>query len=103
MSVRLTPSLVRAARGLVGWNEEELASRSGVPQPAILSFEGAGEARDLDPASEKAVTQAFENAGVVFVAENGGGAGVRMRERADGEDPSAATLPVEDLNSSNDK
>jgi hypothetical protein len=36
-------------------------------------------------------------AGVEFIAENGGGAGVRMRK------PAAAAILVDDLNASNDE
>ena len=35
--------------------------------------------------------------GVEFIAENGGGAGVRLRK------PAPAAIPAEDLNASNDE
>ena len=41
-----------------------------------------------------AIRAALEAAGVEFIAENGGGAGVRLRK------PGPAAIPVEDLNAS---
>ena len=103
MSVRLTPSLTRAARGLAGWNEEDLAREAGIAGSTIAEFEAAPDTRAAAPADEKALLAAFDRAGVIFLPEDGGGFGVRRRQRDDGEDPTAATVPVEELNSSNDK
>ena len=69
---------VRAARSLVGMTREGLAERSGVPLRTVARFElgeGSPQKRTL-----AAIRSALEAAGVEFIAENGGGAGVRMRK-----------------------
>jgi hypothetical protein len=39
-------------------------------------------ATSLTAANERAIRQALEDAGVEFIDENGGGAGVRLRKRS---------------------
>ena len=71
---------VRAARGLISWSQDQLASASGVPKRTIARLElaeGSPQRRTL-----AAIRAALEAAGVEFIAENGGGAGVRMRKPA---------------------
>lgn len=73
---------IRAARGLLGLSQTELADRAGLSLPTIKRMEredGDGPAVS-DDAKEK-VRTALEKAGVEFIAENGGGAGVRMKKR----------------------
>lgn len=73
---------IRAARGLLGWSQTDLAQAAGRSLPTIKRLE-----RDSDdgPAvSEEvrdAVRAALEKAGVEFIPENGGGAGVRLKKR----------------------
>ncbi|MFT8243963.1 helix-turn-helix domain-containing protein [Roseomonas sp. BN140053] len=71
---------VRGARGLLGWSRERLASVSGVPIRTLDRFENG----EVAPrrATLSAIRAALEAAGVEFIPENGGGAGVRLRERA---------------------
>lgn len=78
--IRLTPRLMRAARALVGWQQQELADASGVPKPTISAFELKAESAKLMAANARLIVDAFEKAGVEFIAENGGGAGLRFRE-----------------------
>ena len=69
---------VRAARALLKWTQEELASRAGVAV-ATVSF---WETERVKPSEETKilVLQAFEQAGIEFY--NGGQPGVRlMRNR----------------------
>jgi hypothetical protein len=47
----------------------------------------------------KALRTALEAAGVEFIPENGGGAGVRLK----GGKAASEAIPVEDLNTSNDE
>ena len=68
----------RAARGLVGWSQQELAKNAGVGTVAIHQLEsGASQPRR---ATLDVVRRALEAAGVEFIDENGGGAGVRLRK-----------------------
>ena len=73
----LTGPLSRAARALVQLTREQLADQCGLDAAAIERFE-----RSLgDPGEEsRARLQAsLEKASVVFIPENGGGAGVRLK------------------------
>lgn len=66
----------RAARALVGWSQDQLAEAAKVAKATIANFESGKRSpygRTLDD-----IREALEAAGVVFIPENGGGAGVRM-------------------------
>ncbi len=69
---------VRAARGLLGWNRDRLVEASNVPKRTIVRFED--EVTSPRTATLKAIRTALEAAGVEFVPENGGGAGVRLKK-----------------------
>jgi predicted transcriptional regulator len=73
----ITPSQCRAARGLLGWNQQDLAARAGVSQLTVHQLE-TGTTRPRR-ATLDVVRRAFESAGVDFIDENGGGPGVRLR------------------------
>jgi transcriptional regulator with XRE-family HTH domain len=70
---------LRAARALLGWSQTELALRAGLSLPTVKRVE-----RDFGPlVSEEArskLQKAIEAAGIEFLEENGGGAGVRFRK-----------------------
>lgn len=76
----ITPAQCRAARALVGWSQEELESASKVARKTIADFER--DVRAPYPRTLAAIRTALEAAGVEFIAENGGGAGVRLRKGA---------------------
>jgi transcriptional regulator with XRE-family HTH domain len=73
----ITPEQSRAARGLLDWSRDQLAEASGIPKRTIMRFEG----REAEPRASTltAIRTALEAAGVEFIAENGGGAGVRLK------------------------
>lgn len=69
-----------AARALLGWKQIDLsnaiASIGGkLSVTAITAFEKGGAIRE---SNATLIVKAFENAGVIFIPENGGGAGVRL-------------------------
>jgi transcriptional regulator with XRE-family HTH domain len=68
----------RAARALIGWSREDLAKASNVSLRTIVDFERA--AREPHAATLTALRLALEIAGVVFIAENGEGPGVRLKK-----------------------
>jgi transcriptional regulator with XRE-family HTH domain len=71
---------LRAARALLGWTQDALAARSGVSKPTIARLElSPGEIGGYAATREKLIA-ALEAAGVIFVAENGEGPGVRLRK-----------------------
>lgn len=74
---------IRAARGLLGWSQTELAEAAGRSLPTIKRLEREqGEGPVVSDDVRAAVQKALEKAGVEFIPENGGGAGVRMKKRA---------------------
>lgn len=74
----LTPSQSRAARALINWSQPQLADASGASVSTIRDFETGK--RSPIANSLKAIRAALEAAGVEFIPENGGGAGVRLKK-----------------------
>lgn len=68
---------VRAARALLGWTQQELSEHSGLSLTTIKRMESLGTERS-SAVNIAAAEKALEAAGVVFIPENGGGAGVRL-------------------------
>lgn len=73
---------VKAARALLRWSQADLAEASSVSLPTIKRLEAStGEVGGREDTGN-AIRAALEAAGVEFIAENGGGAGVRLRKQA---------------------
>ncbi|TXM96547.1 XRE family transcriptional regulator [Methylobacterium sp. WL64] len=81
MLPRLSPRMCKAARSLLGWGQGEFATSSGLSKSTIGAFEAKDEDARLTTMNNKAAVEAFEAAGLEFIPENGGGAGIRFRER----------------------
>jgi ribosome-binding protein aMBF1 (putative translation factor) len=77
----ITPAQCRAARALLEWSREDLAGPSKVALRTIVDFERS--AREPREVTKDALQRALEAAGVEFIPENGGGAGVRLRKQRD--------------------
>jgi hypothetical protein len=73
----ITGAQCRAARALVEWTRGKLASNSGVDALAIEEFERRITLPDRNICDT--LQTALKNAGAVFIAENGGGIGVRLK------------------------
>jgi transcriptional regulator with XRE-family HTH domain len=71
---------LRAARGLLGWSQSELAEHAGLSLPTVKRVESGTGPRVSNEAQVK-LQRALESAGVEFIHENGGGPGVRLRKR----------------------
>ncbi|WP_038506468.1 helix-turn-helix domain-containing protein [Acetobacter pasteurianus] len=71
-------SQIRAARGLLNWTRDQLVAASGVPKSTLVRVET--EATTPRQSTLSAIRSALETAGVEFIPENGGGAGVRLRK-----------------------
>jgi len=76
----MTPEQCRAARALLDLSQQELAESASVGLSTIRSFE-SGERTPIAN-NLKSIQGALEKAGVEFIPENGGGAGVRLANRA---------------------
>jgi transcriptional regulator with XRE-family HTH domain len=82
----LTAAQLRAARALLGIDQQKLADMSGVSLPTIQRMEASqGNVRGVIDTLIK-VVEALNTAGVELLGDNarsdGGGRGVRMREPA---------------------
>lgn len=65
---------------MLRWSAQKLADESGLSWPTVQRMESAtgvprGLSKNLD-----LVRRALEAAGIVFIEQNGGGPGVRLRE-----------------------
>jgi hypothetical protein len=82
---QITGRQIAAGLALARMNQADLATAANVSVPTLgrmIASEGpaVGMANNV-----AAVRAALEAAGVIFVAENGGGAGVRLRKGKSGE------------------
>lgn len=71
---------VKAARALLAWSQHDLAKHSGVSYPTIARLEKEDGQLGGRTTTVSAIRSALETAGVEFIPENGGGAGVRLRK-----------------------
>ena len=74
-----TPDQIRAARAILGLSQPSVAGLAKVSTMTVKRAEGSGK----PPASGEAmaaIQAALEEAGVIFVAENGEGPGVRLKK-----------------------
>lgn len=71
---------LRAARALTGLSQAEVAEAAGVSVPTLKRAEAGGAIKVADDTMAE-IAKALEKAGVEFIPENGGGAGVRMKKR----------------------
>ena len=78
----ITSAQCRGARGLLGWSQQDLSKHAGVGTVAIHQLESGTSQPRL--ATMDVIRRAFESAGVEFIDENGGGAGVRLKKPRDG-------------------
>jgi transcriptional regulator with XRE-family HTH domain len=68
---------LRMARAAVGWGVRELAEKAGVTANTVTRIENGADAKQ---STIEKLQRALEAAGVEFIEENGGGAGVRLRK-----------------------
>ena len=76
--VEITGGMLRAARGLTGLSQQELADRASITRPCLTTWEGSSDS--VPNANVRAlhrVVSALENEGVVFLA-----GGVRLQRNA---------------------
>jgi transcriptional regulator with XRE-family HTH domain len=77
----LTSELIRAARALLRWEQRDLADASSLSLPTIKRLEAKRGPLGAYASTVVALKRALEEAGIEFIDENGGGLGLRMRER----------------------
>jgi len=69
----------RAARALLNWSRKDLADAAKVAERTIVDFERG--AREPYERTLRDIREALEGAGVVFIAQNGDGPGVRLKQK----------------------
>jgi hypothetical protein len=72
----ITPQESRAARGLLNWNQTQLAAASLIGLSTVRNFEG--EHHETTAANLAAIRGAFERAGVIFESD-GKHVGVKLK------------------------
>lgn len=77
----ISAAQIRAGRALVRWTQDELAAAANISVPTLKRWEGSEGIPAAEPNNLLAVKRALEKAGVVFIEENGGGAGVRLKKK----------------------
>ena len=95
----ITGSQLRAARALVRWSPDDLAEQSRVAGATITRAEVEDGPVSVAAADARALRLALERAGIEFIAENGGGAGVRFAKPSHAPDEG---LRPDQLSSDND-
>jgi transcriptional regulator with XRE-family HTH domain len=80
MPQSLSSEQSRAGRALLNWSQADLAKAARVARQTVVDFERG--ARTPYPNNLAAIRSALEAAGVEFIAENGGGPGVRLTRPA---------------------
>ena len=75
----MLPIQSKMARIALGWGVRDLAKKANKSPNTIARLE-RGEDMRADTLAE--VRSAFEKAGVVFIEQNGGGPGVRLKRKA---------------------
>ncbi len=71
---------LRAARGLLGWSQSQLAENSDVGLSTVRRMEGSDGPLRGTAENVWKVQRALEDAGVIFIDENDEGPGVRLRK-----------------------
>lgn len=77
----VTREQCKAGRALVGWSQTDLADAADVGLSTVRDFE-TGKRTPINN-NLSAIKAALERAGVEFIAGNGGGPGVRLRDPSD--------------------
>jgi predicted transcriptional regulator len=78
--LKVSIAQIKAARSLLEWSQDDLADAAGVSLPTVKRLEAAGGIPRGRPRTLDGLQTALERAGIVFIDENGGGAGVRLRK-----------------------
>jgi transcriptional regulator with XRE-family HTH domain len=76
----ITSEQCRAARALLAWSQDDLSVKARISKTTLALFE-IGE-RNPYARTLAALRRSLERAGVVFIDQNGGGPGVRLKRKA---------------------
>jgi transcriptional regulator with XRE-family HTH domain len=85
----VTSAQVRMARAALNWTVRDLAEAAGLHRNTVTNLEIGRYAGD--PQTLLVIEQVLTKAGVEFIDENGGGPGVRLRNRQAPKQPNNST------------
>ena len=74
----ITSQQCKGARAMLGLSRSDLAKQANVAERTLIDFERG--ARAPYERTLRDIREALETAGVEFIDENGGGAGVRLKK-----------------------
>lgn len=74
----VTPSQLRAARGLLNWSVSELCERTGLAMNTVRKAENAAQYASVYKPNAELLRATLESAGVVFIDAGELGPGVRL-------------------------
>jgi transcriptional regulator with XRE-family HTH domain len=74
----MLPTQCKMSRSALGWGVRELATKAKISVETVVRFENGEQLRER---TIDALRKALEKGGVVLIAENGRGPGVRLKKR----------------------
>ena len=77
---KITGTQLRAARAMIRWSAKDLAKAAGIGVATVSRAEVEDGTPSITNANLRAMQLALETAGIEFIPENGGGAGVRLKK-----------------------
>ena len=77
-NIDINPAQIRAARALLAWTLDDLSTACGLPKRTLTRVENSTVAPRAS--TLEIICTALEAAGIEFIPENGGGAGVRLKK-----------------------
>ena len=77
--LKISPAQCKAGRALIDLTQPDLAKAATLGLSTVVDFER--ERRQVSDEAIDALASALRKAGVEFIPENGGGAGVRLRRK----------------------
>ncbi|YBV95141.1 transcriptional regulator (plasmid) [Phyllobacteriaceae bacterium JZ32] len=77
----ITGAQIRAARALLRWTADDLAKAASVGVTTVRRAEAEDGLPSITAANLKLIKITLEDAGIEFIPENGGGVGVRFKNR----------------------
>lgn len=80
----ITPEQIRAARAILKWTAKELSEKAGLSLPTVQRMERDHGTDNSLGKNVMSIQRALEDAGIQFIPENGGGAGVRIKKNSEG-------------------
>lgn len=76
----LSTRQIKAARALLAWSQADLAKASGVSEPTIARLESVDGLLGGRSETSAKIRDALQAGGIIFLPENGDGAGVRLKK-----------------------